>query len=312
MIDFKSLETFWWVITLASFNGAAVKLGTTQPAVSQRIAQLELDFGAQLIVRERRNIAPTLAGRKLLSYAERAIAMRTEMLTSIRNPKAVEGVLRIGIAETLVHAWLPELIRQVSNIYPNLNLEIQSDITVSLRTKLLAQEVDLAFVMGPLNESMLINRYLCDYPVVFVAHPDLKVPQGATIQDLARYRIMTFPRKTQPYEVLRTIFNDSSVPSIRIHSSTALTTIVHLALEGLGIAVIPTVIVEKQLASGELEIIHTDVRIPDVAFTATWVDSPDTLASELIADLAVELAKQASQKLKLRMGNIITDHSYSI
>ena len=41
MVDFKALETFLWVVTLGSFRGAAQKLNTTQPAISQRIAQLE-------------------------------------------------------------------------------------------------------------------------------------------------------------------------------------------------------------------------------------------------------------------------------
>ncbi|WP_435655895.1 LysR family transcriptional regulator [Brucella pituitosa] len=299
MIDFRTLETFWWVVTLGSFNGAAVKLGTTQPAVSQRIALLEQDFGVQLIVRDRRNVVPTAPGRKLMSYAERVMSMKTEMLTTISNPKAIGGVLRLGVTETIVHSWLPDLIRRVSYVYPNLDLEIQSDITFTMRTKLLNQELDLAFVMGPLNDSVLENRFLCDYPVAFIASPRLKVPKPATVSDLAQFRIMTFPRKTQPYEVLRTIFNESNLPPVRIHSSNALMTLVPLALEGLGVIVVPPIIVEKQLRSGELEIIPTvDAEIPDVSFTATWMNSPDSMASELVADLAVELARQSTKKKK--------------
>ena len=45
MLDFKSLETFLWVVTLGSFRGAAQRLNTTQPAISQRIAQLEREMG---------------------------------------------------------------------------------------------------------------------------------------------------------------------------------------------------------------------------------------------------------------------------
>lgn len=298
MIDFRSLETFWWVVTLGSFNGAATKLGTTQPAVSQRIALLEQDFGVQLIVRERRNIVPTSPGRKLMSYAERVMTMKTEMLTTISNPKAIGGVLRLGVTETIVHTWLPDLIRRVSYVYPNLDLEIQSDITFTMRTKLLNQELDLAFVMGPLNDSALENRFLCDYPVSFIASPRLKVPKPATINDLASFRIMTFPRKTQPYETLRTIFNETKLHPVRIHSSNALMTLVPLALEGLGVIVVPPIMVAKQLKSGELEVIPTDVQMPDVSFTATWMNSPDSLASELVADLAVELARQSPKKIK--------------
>jgi DNA-binding transcriptional LysR family regulator len=45
MADFKAIETFMWVATLGSFRGAAQKLNTTQPAISQRIAQLEREVG---------------------------------------------------------------------------------------------------------------------------------------------------------------------------------------------------------------------------------------------------------------------------
>ena len=54
MADFKAIETFMWVVTLGSFRGAAQKLNTTQPAISQRIAQLEREVGVKLLQRDRR------------------------------------------------------------------------------------------------------------------------------------------------------------------------------------------------------------------------------------------------------------------
>ena len=51
MTDFKAIETFMWVVTLGSFRGAAQKLNTTQPAISQRIAQLEREVGVRLLQR---------------------------------------------------------------------------------------------------------------------------------------------------------------------------------------------------------------------------------------------------------------------
>uniref|UniRef100_UPI0013D9BB49 LysR family transcriptional regulator n=1 Tax=Stenotrophomonas maltophilia TaxID=40324 RepID=UPI0013D9BB49 len=80
MIDFKALETLVWVATLRSFHRAAVKLNTTQPAVSQRIAQLETEIGARLLEREKRNVIPTEAGRHVLDYADRLLRLRAEML----------------------------------------------------------------------------------------------------------------------------------------------------------------------------------------------------------------------------------------
>src|ERR1700737_3072959 len=53
MVDFKSIETFLWVVTLGSFRGAGQRLNTTQPAISQRMAQLEPAVGVKLRHRDR-------------------------------------------------------------------------------------------------------------------------------------------------------------------------------------------------------------------------------------------------------------------
>jgi DNA-binding transcriptional LysR family regulator len=294
MIDFKGLETFLWVAMLGSFNSAAQKLNTTQPAVSQRIAQLERDFGVKLLTRERRRIAPTAAGRKLLAYAERVIRIRTEMVGSLCDPSAIAGTLRLGVAETIVHTWLPKFIKRVTAIYPKLALEIESDITWEIRSRLLNQQLDLAFAMGPLSTSALQNRFLCSYPMGFIASPMLKLPRPATIRDIIGHRLVTFPRRTQPHRMLRTIFNEPFLPDMRLHSSNALTTIIRLAVEGVGIAVIPPEVVRAELEQGKLEIVRTDVILPDVSFTASWLSSPDALAAERLAHLAVETAQDGA------------------
>ena len=82
MTDFKAIETFMWVVTLGSFRGAAQKLNTTQPAISQRIAQLEREVGVKLLQRDRRMVLPTPSGRQLMVYAEKLIGLRSEMLLS--------------------------------------------------------------------------------------------------------------------------------------------------------------------------------------------------------------------------------------
>src|SRR6187399_642632 len=153
MTDFKAIETFMWVVTLGSFRGAAQKLNTTQPAISQRIAQLEREVGVRLLQRDRRMVLPTPSGRQLMVYAEKLIGLRSEMLAVIGDRSAMRGVMRLGVAETIVHTWLTQLIKRVNHAYPNLSLEIEVDITPNLRARLLAQEIELAFLIGPLAAS---------------------------------------------------------------------------------------------------------------------------------------------------------------
>jgi DNA-binding transcriptional LysR family regulator len=290
MVDFKGLETFLWVAALGSFRGAAQKLNTTQPAISHRIAQLEAEVGAKLLTRESRNVAPTLRGRQLLVYAEKILAMRAEMLASLRDAEAVRGVIRLGVAETIVHTWLPDFIKEVHRIYPNLSIEIEVDISPSLRARLLAQEIDIGFLLGPLSAPLLRNRLLCEYPVSFIASPALQVPNPADVRDLARFPLITFARKTQPYEQVKSLFNRPYLPPINLHASASMATVVHLATEGIGIAVIPHELVEAELRDGKLERIATEVTMPLLSFCASWLESPDTLAVELVVDIAARMA----------------------
>jgi DNA-binding transcriptional LysR family regulator len=290
MLDFKGLETFLWVVSLGSFRGAAQKLNTTQPAISQRIAQLEDELGVKLLSREIRAVTPTPAGRQLLAYAEKLIAMRSELLATVRDQSAVRGVLRLGVAETIVHTWLPRFITAVGGTYPNLSLEIDVDITRTLQAKLLSQEIDLAFLVGPVSAPGIRNRLLNKYPLAFVASPKLNIPSDASIQQLAGFPVFTFPRRTQPYVLVRSIFNRPDMPPVNLNASSSLATIVRLAVGGFGVAVIPHEIVKTELESGALDLIGIGIDIPELVFTAAWLSSPDTLSAELVADIAVQIA----------------------
>jgi DNA-binding transcriptional LysR family regulator len=295
MVDFKSIETFLWVVTLGSFRGAAQRLNTTQPAISQRIAQLEREMGVKLLNRDHRVASPTTSGRQLMVYAEKLIGLRSEMMAEVGDRSAMRGVMRLGVAETIVHTWLSRLIKSVNTAYPNLSLEIEVDITPNLSARLLAQEIELAFVLGPLSISSVRNRPLCDYPIGFLASPSLGLGNGPlTVHDLAKFPIITFPRKTQPYEIVRSLFNRPELPPIRLHASASLATVIHMAIEGLGIAVIPTAIVENELADGRLQLLSTDLKISPLTFSASWLASPDTVAVELVADLAGKIAQSSA------------------
>ena len=295
MVDFKSIETFLWVVTLGSFRGAAQRLNTTQPAISQRIAQLEREMGVKVLNRDHRVASPTTSGRQLMVYAEKMIGLRSEMMAAVGDRSAMRGVMRLGVAETIVHTWLSRLIKSVNTAYPNLSLEIEVDITPNLSARLLAQEIELAFVLGPLSVSSVRNRPLCDYPIGFLASPSLGLGNGPlTVHDLAKFPIITFPRKTQPYEIVRSLFNRPDLPPIRLHASASLATVIHMAIEGLGIAVIPTAIVENELADGRLQLLSTDLKISPLTFSASWLASPDTVAVELVADLAGKIAQSST------------------
>src|SRR5258708_7545578 len=205
----------------ASFSGRITRLPWTKPLPTPAVV-----FAMPL---RQAAPAPTPSGRQLMGYAEKLIGLRSEMLAVVGDRSAMRGVLRLGVAETIVHTWLSQLIKGVNHAYPNLSLEIEVDITSNLRTRLLAQEIELAFLLGPLTAPTVSNRALCDYPVGFLASPSLGLGQRRlSVQDLAKFPIITFPRKTQPYEIVRSLFNRPGLPPMRLHASASLATVIHM------------------------------------------------------------------------------------
>lgn len=290
MIDFRGIETFYWVVTLGSFGRAAQRLSTTQPAVSQRIAALESELGERLVTRGPRQVVATPSGRELLVYAEKLLSIRAELLQRFADRERVRGILRLGVAETIVHTWLPTFIKAVNKTYPKLAVEIEVDVSPSLRQRVLAQEIDLAFLIGPLTATTVRNMNLSTFRLGFFASPSLRLGRKAQLAQIAEHPVITFSRGTQPYENLRELFQSPALPPVTLNASASLATVVRLAVEGLGVAVIPPAIIADQLARGSLVEIEVDVTLPPLSFTASWLATPDSASTRSVAALAAEVA----------------------
>lgn len=292
-LDFKALETFLWIVRLGSFRAAAQRLNTTQPSVSARIATLEQALGVALFDRAGRGIRLTGKGRELREHAERLINMRNELLAEVADPTTVQGTIRLGVAETIVHTWLPTLVERLSLAFPSVSLELEVDTSGNLRDSLVTHALDVAFLLGPVSQPEIVNEPLCDYALTWIGSPRLPLAaEGARLSDLARFPIITYPRMTRPHVALADMFR-SVEPAPRIHSSSSLATIVRMVTQGIGISAIPLEIVRAELERGEIVPLnpHPEARLPDLQFTASFPINPDSALSRAVVDLAVEVAR---------------------
>lgn len=296
MIDFKALETFVWVANLRSFHGAADKLHTTQPAISTRIAQLEDFLGTRLLERDRRRqVAPTAKGLELLVHAERLLRLRAEMIEVVGDGAAIRGIVRLGVSESIVHTWLPTLIEQVNAAYPNLELEIEVDNSANLHERLVAKDLHVAFLLAPAGNPHVHTRPLCTFAVEFVAAPKLRLPnKKIELPDIAKWPIVTFARNTQPYIALRELFSRNGLRPT-IHASASLATVVRMALDGIGIAVMPPAILKNVAPAGKLRRLKTPVQLPPLDFVVAWPASPASPAAQKVVETAVDIARRAAR-----------------
>jgi DNA-binding transcriptional LysR family regulator len=79
---------------------------------------------------------------------------------------------------------------------------------------------------------------------------------------------------------------------VTIHASASLATVVRMALDGIGIAVIPPAILGNVAAVGKLRPVKTSVKLPSLNFVVAWPSSPDSFAAQKVAGIAVQVAKQ--------------------
>ncbi|CAM4234331.1 HTH-type transcriptional regulator GltR [Bordetella tumbae] len=294
-MNFKSLEVFYWVVNLSSFNKAAVKLHTTQPAVSQRIAALETELGIKVLDRSARAIKLTAKGRVLYDYAERFMALHAEMMLKVAEDQAVSGVMRLGVAETIVHTWLVEFLEQCRQRYPNLIIDIVVDITPTLREAVKSGELDMAFLLGPQQDGDLIETALCSYELNFLSAPSLKLgKEPLSNSDVTAHPLITFPKRTYPYTYLYQELTTPEHGSPRIFTNWSLSTIVRMAEDGFGVCVVPRLAVLKEVEQGRLKVRRTQLKLRDLSFAVAYARGSDQATKVALAELACEVARQAA------------------
>lgn len=83
MLDLRNIETFYYITKLGTFQAAVEKLHTTQPAISQRISNLEDSLRVSLFNRDKRRVSLTRESVTLLSYAEKMLQLRQDAQVAI-------------------------------------------------------------------------------------------------------------------------------------------------------------------------------------------------------------------------------------
>ena len=300
MIDLRGIETFYWVATLGGFRAAAEKLHASQPAISQRISQLEDQLGIRLFDRDKRSVRLTVRGQALLTQAERMLQLRQDMLALAREENAIAGRLTLGVAETIVQTWLPTLLARVHDLFPALALEIEVDNTPPMRNHLLAHRIDLAFLLGPLSEAEVENLDLCRYPLAWLASPQLDLGTGPlTLESLAQWPIVTYPASSRPHQAVRQMLASAGLQNVRMVGSASLSTTVRMVQAGMGVGVFSPAVLRRELAEGQLRMLEVDgAPLPDLAFTASWRRGRDSHVAAAVARLAVQVAASSGTDSK--------------
>lgn len=143
MLDLELLRSFVSVVESGGFTRAGARVHRTQSTVSQQIKRLEEDVGQVLLHRDGKDVRPTEAGERLLSYARRLLSLAEEARDVLREPNG-EGAIRLGIPEDFAAYRLAKLLGAFSRSHPRLRLDVRADQSKHLARDLERGELDLA------------------------------------------------------------------------------------------------------------------------------------------------------------------------
>ncbi len=259
-MELAQIEAFVQVAAHRSFSRAAETLYLTQPSVTARIQALERELGEELFERTGRSVRMTDAGQTFLAYAEKALASVQEgkdALEALRNAEA--GVLRIGSALTISTYVLPRILKSFRSHYPRVDVAIRTGRSDDVLDLLLKDEVQVGLVRALVHpEIQTIHLY--DDEIILVTehnHPFAQT-RTARIEEVSRQPLIFFDKGSSYYGLIHGIFREANLVPTHAMQLDSMEATKKMVEEGLGIAILPRVSVERELKLGilvEVEIV---------------------------------------------------------
>ncbi|GAA0961752.1 LysR substrate-binding domain-containing protein [Frigoribacterium faeni] len=183
MFDPVLLTTFLVVAETRSFTGTGLRLGISQPTVSQHVSRLEKAAGRTLVTRDTREVRLTDNGDAMAGFARTILAAHSAA-ESYFSGSAMRGRLRFGAADDLAITQLPRILRHFRQLYPQINLELTVNQSAPLRRRLASGHLDLIFVKQTPGESAEGTRVAGD-AMVWMAQEKLQIETGQPVPLIA-------------------------------------------------------------------------------------------------------------------------------
>lgn len=247
-MDNQALKAFVTVADSGSFSLAADQLFLSQSAVSKRIAQLEQQVGKKLFDRIARQISLTEAGKALLPRARLILKEFENALQAINDLSGeASGKLHLAISHHLGLHRLPPLLKEFTQDFPNVTLDIEFMDSEKAYEKVLHGEFEIAVITLALeSHDNIYSRKIWNDPLQFVCANDhalakLKSPK---LEDLAVYPVILPGLNTYTGRIIQNLFQNKGIPLTAPMSTNYLETISTLVEIGLGWSVLPKTLSE--------------------------------------------------------------------
>lgn len=231
MLDLELLRTLVCVVDEGSFTRAAGRVHRTQSTVSQQVRKLEQTVGRTLLLRDRagNQVQATGDGELMLAYARKLLAMADEAELALATPRRARAI-RLGIPEDFDVARLTALLAGFAASHPDIRLETGSGMSMELKARLGAGELDLALIKREPGE----GPCLAAWPEQLAWVGDERLLQGVEPLPLVLFPHGCIYRKRMIYAL------ESAGRSWRVaYHSQSLAGVQAAVAAGLGISLLP-------------------------------------------------------------------------
>jgi LysR family nitrogen assimilation transcriptional regulator len=298
-VNLRRLKYFVKIVDIGSLTQAAEVLFIAQPALSQQLATLEGEVRQQLLVRTKRGVTPTEAGKVLYRHAQ--IILRQCEQARVDMEAAGEGLsgqVSVGLAPgTAASALSLPLLRTVRARHPGILLYLNENYGTTLSELIMNGRMDLAVLYGDKAIHGLTFLPLLKEPLFLVGPASMPAPsQPVKLADLRDIELF-LPR---PYNVVRKLVDAAfvragMVPRVVAEIESAFTLTAAIA-DGLGATILPASMAREVVAScgaWQFPIVDPVIEAPLALCQSDHLplSEPAQAVKDILLELVVDLAR---------------------
>lgn len=305
-VDPRHLVQFAAIVERQSFSGAAEALGTTQPALSRLVADLEQRLGVKLLAQRRRPVVPTALGRDL---AEQGFVIRAAMadagLLATGARSGERGLVRIGAPPFICDFALAKIIATYRGARPDVAFSVTAAYSDDIRRRIAHGQLDigLGIAAAASERPRLRSEPLIQINHAIVCrrgHPVLNASIPASADLLRASEWISHASDSQLHAIMRdglaTMGVDKPNVIVQSDSAGAISTLVQASN---GLTVLPVFAMLDAIEAGELAIVPAVAPFPSVHLSALTreVTAADPVGAAFLADLKRSFAALESRSL---------------
>ena len=255
-VSIAQLEAFYWVAELGSVHRAAAHLNVTQPTLSLRLRKLETELATPVLERYGRGVRVSRAGHAFLAKVKPVLDAYGH-LHKAGTPAAVEGRIRIGLAEGFAVVCLRHLVPALARQYKLLRPEWTVTTSSALEQELLQGNLDLAVLVDPVGDRSLRLVPLGPQPNVWAATTAIARRMGKSPRALSSLTVITTPPPTSMYRNTIAWFSSARLKPGPLCICTSVNAAAQLVAAGIGVGIFPKRMIEAYRPASALAVIAT-------------------------------------------------------